>query len=124
METKSELPSIHPLVDLNNALSITLQVPACVLAAGSITPPLVLRAGRPGETMESLRGPFPLAGKPLLADERGAFSTPITDSQRVKVRSETKSALLVAYLPAGMGLGPVARSLLEALARSSGVRAG
>lgn len=113
-----ELPSIHPLVDLNNALSITLHVPACVLAAGSITPPLVLRAGRPGETMESLRGPFPLEGKPLLADEHGPFSTPITDSQRVKVLPETTNALLVAYLPAGLGLRPVARSLLAGLAKT------
>ena len=93
------LPAIHPLVDLNNVLSIELRVPSCVMAEGTIAPPLVLRAGRAGETFDSLRGPFPLEGKPLLADTLGPFGTPITDSQRVKVQPDTESAWLVAYLP-------------------------
>jgi DNA/RNA-binding domain of Phe-tRNA-synthetase-like protein len=95
------LPAIHPLVDLNNALSIELAVPSCVMAEGTITPPLVLRAGKAGEAFDSLRGPFPLEGKPLLADTLGPFGTPITDSQRVKVQGETRAAWLVAYLPQG-----------------------
>lgn len=96
-----ELPAIHPLVDLNNLLSIELKVPACVLAEGTFEPPVLLRAGRAGETLDSMRGPLDLAGKPLLADAAGAFGTPITDSHRVKVRPETTRAWLVAYLPAG-----------------------
>ena len=55
-----ELAAIQPLVDLNNALSIGLAVPSCIMAADSVEPPLVLRAGAPGETFESLRGPFSL----------------------------------------------------------------
>ena len=94
------LPSIHPLVDLNNALSVRLLVPSCVLAEGTFTPSLVLRAGGDGETFESLRGPFKLDGKPVLADDAGPFGTPITDSQRVKVQPSTRRAWLVAYLPA------------------------
>lgn len=117
-----ELPAIHPLVDLNNALSITLHVPACILAAGVVEPPFVLRAGRPGETMASLRGAFPLEGKPLLEDRGGPFSTPITDSERVKVRPETTSAVLVLYLPAGLGLGGVAADSLRSLSRVTGLR--
>ena len=96
------LPVIHPLVDLNNVLSIDLAVPACVVAADGLTPPLVLRAGRTGETYESLRGPLGLEGKPLLADAAGPFGTPITDSQRVKVRPETREVWLTAYLPRGV----------------------
>lgn len=95
------LPAIHPLVDLNNALSMALAVPACVTAWGRIAPPVTLRAGHPGEEMASLRGPFPLAGKPLLADADGPFGTPITDHERVKVTADARRALLVAYLPAG-----------------------
>ncbi|MGC8916884.1 MAG: B3/B4 domain-containing protein [Thermoanaerobaculum sp.] len=97
-----ELPAISPLVDLNNCLSLELLVPACVLAAGTVTGPVTLRAGRAGETMDSLRGPVSLEGKPLLADALGPFSTPITDSQRVKVSPETREAWLVAYLPRGV----------------------
>jgi DNA/RNA-binding domain of Phe-tRNA-synthetase-like protein len=97
-----ELPPIHPLVDINNCLSVELAVPCCVAAEGTFTPPLVLRAGRPGESYESLRGPFNLEGKPLLVDAEGPLDTPITGSVRVKVRPETRRAWLVAYLPAGV----------------------
>jgi DNA/RNA-binding domain of Phe-tRNA-synthetase-like protein len=110
-----ELPAIHPLVDLNNCLSVELVVPACVIAEGTVTPPLVLRAGREGEVMTSLRGPYELHGKPLLADAAGPFGTPITDSERVKVTTATTRSWLVAYLPAG-GLGAdCARGTLDAL---------
>ncbi|HEV7518077.1 MAG TPA: phenylalanine--tRNA ligase beta subunit-related protein, partial [Thermoanaerobaculia bacterium] len=66
-----DLPAIHPLVDLNNCLSVDLAVPSCVMAAEAVTPPVVLRAGRAGEAFDSLRGPFQLKGKPLLADAAG-----------------------------------------------------
>ncbi|HSN86277.1 MAG TPA: hypothetical protein VL025_05930, partial [Thermoanaerobaculia bacterium] len=51
--------------------------------------------------VQSLRGPFNLEGKPLLEDPQGPFSTPITDSERVKVMEGTERAWLVAYLPHG-----------------------
>jgi DNA/RNA-binding domain of Phe-tRNA-synthetase-like protein len=94
-----ELPALHPLVDINNCLSVELAVPCCVMHEGSFTPPLVLRAGREGEGYESLRGPFNLAGKPVLADASGPLDTPITGNEKVKVIPETKIAWLVAYLP-------------------------
>jgi DNA/RNA-binding domain of Phe-tRNA-synthetase-like protein len=96
-----ELPAIQPLVDINNALSVALAAPCCAMPEGSITPPITLRAGRAGETYDSLRGPLSLAGKPLLADALGPFGSPITDSRRVQVLAETGSAWLVAYLPEG-----------------------
>jgi len=97
-----ELPSIHPLVDLNNQLSLELRVPACVLAEGTFRFPVTLRAGREGEVLDSMRGPLQLEGKPLLEDAEGPFGTPITDGHRVKVRPETTSAWLVLYLPEGL----------------------
>lgn len=97
-----DLPEIHPLVDVNNCLSVELAVPCCVVAEGTVTPPLVLRAGQPGESYESLRGPFNLEGKPLLEDAEGPLDTPITGGVRVKVRPETTRAWLVAYLPEGV----------------------
>jgi DNA/RNA-binding domain of Phe-tRNA-synthetase-like protein len=97
-----ELPAIHPLVDLNNCLSVELVVPACVMVFGSVTPPFTFRAGRPGESMLSMRGPHELHGNPLLADGAGPFGTPIADSERVRVLPGTTRAWLVAYLPAGV----------------------
>lgn len=94
-----ELPALHPLVDINNCLSAELAVPCCVMQEGTFTPPLILRAGREGESYESLRGPFNLAGKPLLTDAAGPLDTPITGNTRVKITQDTQLAWLVAYLP-------------------------
>jgi DNA/RNA-binding domain of Phe-tRNA-synthetase-like protein len=94
-----ELPVLHPFVDINNCLSVELAVPCCVMREGAFTAPLVLRSGREGENYESLRGPFNLAGKPLLADALGPLDTPITGNERVKITPETEVSWLVAYLP-------------------------
>lgn len=94
-----DLPALHPFVDINNCLSVELAVPCCVMREGTFMSPLVLRAGREGEGYESLRGPFNLAGKPLLTDAHGALDTPITGNERVKITPETRIAWLVAYLP-------------------------
>jgi len=114
-----ELPVIHPFVDLNNCLSVELAVPCCVAAEGTFAEPIVLRAGRSGETFESLRGPFNLEGKPLLADPEGALGSPITDSVRVKVQEGTERAWMIAYLPRDMvDPGDVRKRLDELLAKA------
>jgi DNA/RNA-binding domain of Phe-tRNA-synthetase-like protein len=110
-----DLPAIHPLVDLNNCLSVALAVPCGIAAEGSFTPPVVLRAGRAGESYESLRGPFNLEGRPLLADAEGPFGSPITDSQRVKVDGGTRRAWMAAYLPAGVVTAEAAAQALAGL---------
>ncbi len=116
-----DLPVIHPLVDLNNCLSILLAVPCCVMGEGTFTPPVTLRAGRPGESYDSLRGPFNLEGKPLMEDAEGPFGTPITDSQRVKVKDGTAGGWIVAYLPRGVVTPEAAREALDALLAESAV---
>jgi DNA/RNA-binding domain of Phe-tRNA-synthetase-like protein len=107
------LPAIHPLVDLNNQLSIELAVPACVMRQGAFRFPVQLRAGRPGEVLDAMRGPLDLAGKPLLEDAEGPFGTPITDSHRVKVLTTTVHGWLVAYLPRGVVTPDDARRTLR-----------
>jgi DNA/RNA-binding domain of Phe-tRNA-synthetase-like protein len=113
-----EMPVISPLVDLNNCLSASLAVPCCVMAEETVSPPYVFRAGRPGESYESLRGPFNLEGKPLLVDAHGPCDAPITGNSRVKVTPDTKRAWLVAYLPTGVVVPESAseklRELIEA----------
>ncbi|NIN66149.1 MAG: hypothetical protein GTO63_15940, partial [Anaerolineae bacterium] len=76
------VPAINSLVDLNNCLSLELAVPCCVMAAESVASPYVLRTGRSGESYASLKGPFNLAGKPLLVDAEGPCDAPITGSER------------------------------------------
>lgn len=119
-----DLPAIHPLVDLNNCLSARLAAPCCVMAEGTTEPPYVLRAGREGESYESLRGPFKLEARPLLVDAHGPCDTPITGNVRVKVEEDTRRAWLVAYLPREV-LTPeeAAETLDELLARVDGLQA-
>jgi DNA/RNA-binding domain of Phe-tRNA-synthetase-like protein len=107
-----ELPAIHPLVDLNNVLSLRLLVPCCVVDAAAVQPPFTLRAGGAGEVMDSMRGLFGLEGKPLIADLEGPFGTPITDSERVKIGVAVERAWVVAYLPSDLDLEPTARTVL------------
>ncbi len=115
-----EIPAIHPLVDVNNCLSALLAVPCCVMAEGTFDPPFVFRSGQEGESYESLKGPFRLEGKPLLLDARGPCDAPITGSERVKVREETRRATLVVYLPRGVaGAADVEETLARLLSKAS-----
>lgn len=115
------LPRIHPLVDLNNLLSLATLAPCCVMRPGSVEPPLVLRRGGAGEAIHGLRGPFELEGKPVLADMRGPFGTPITDDHRVVLQPEDRAALLVAYVPAAAPVD-VPAALRDLAGRIAGVR--
>ena len=82
-------PRVHPVVDFSNLLSLLWHGPCCVADREKIFPPVRMRVGNPGETVESLRGPFNLEGKVLLEDAHGPYSTPITDSKRAGVGPET-----------------------------------
>jgi DNA/RNA-binding domain of Phe-tRNA-synthetase-like protein len=99
LEKGQPLPAILPAVDLNNLLSVELLVPCCVIEPSSVTGPMTLRRGRPGELMESMRGPFTLDSKPVLADADGPFGTPITDNEKVKVKKAKGTFWMVVYLP-------------------------
>jgi len=116
-----DLPVLHPLIDINNCLSVELAVPCCVMTEGTFSAPLVLRAGRDGENYESLRGPFHAAGKPLLADAKGPLDTPITGNERVKITAETEAAWLVAYLPEQAVAVEVARDTLVQMLKAAPV---
>jgi DNA/RNA-binding domain of Phe-tRNA-synthetase-like protein len=116
-----ELPAIFPLVYLNNCLSAELAVPCCVMVEGSFRAPLVWRSGVEGESYESLRGPFNLAGKPVLLDPDGPLDTPITGNVRVKVEPDTRNAWLVAYMPAAELDLATAGATLDRLAEGTGI---
>jgi len=119
----AELPSIHPLVDINNCLSAQIAVPCCVMTEGSLGNSLVFRVGMEGESYESLRGPFNCEARPLLVDEIGPVDAPITGSERVKVQAETSRAWLVAYLPTDVMSADEAWAALEPICLSAGVEA-
>ena len=117
------LPQIHPLVDLNNCLSVELVVPCCVMVEGSFGGRMTWRSGRPGESYQSLRGPFNLEGKPVLFDEEGLLDTPITGNVKVAVQPDTAIAWLVAYMPAAEIDVETAWGVLDGLSQGTGIGA-
>ena len=109
-------------MDLNNCLSASLAVPCSVMVESSFKEPLTWRSGVEGESYESLRGPFNLEGKPVLFDPKGPLDTPITGNVRVKVEADTRTAWLVAYMPASELDQETAGKTLDRLADGSGIR--
>jgi len=114
------LPAILPAVDLNNILSVELMVPCCVINPAKLKGTLTLRRGQTGELMDSMRGPFNLEGKPTLVDADGAFGSPITDSERVKVKTAKGTFWLVAYLPQNVVSAETASKHLSSLVKRVG----
>ena len=85
-------------VDINNLLSLESFHSIGMFDADRIEPPVVLRAGRPGETYYGIgRDLLNVGGLPLLCDQAGPFGSPTSDSERTKVTTET-TALVVAVL--------------------------
>lgn len=93
-----DLPRILPVVDAGNAIALETGVSIGVYDIGALEPPLVLRAGRPGERYQGVDGqPLELASLPLLADRLGPFGSPVRDSERSRVTAATQRVLVVLY---------------------------
>lgn len=116
-----EIPAVHPLVDLGNCVAAELAANVCVMDADVARPPFVFRAGRAGEEMLSLRGPFDCAGKPLLLDADGPADVPITGSDRLRVTGTTRRAWLVVYLPSGILTAAMAEETVRRLVAAAPV---
>lgn len=92
-------PSISPLVDCCNALSLQSGLPISVLDAGKLQAPLEIRIGQPEE--EYVFNPsgqvLSLKGLLLLADASGPTGGPVKDAQRSKVDPSTDSYLIIVW---------------------------
>jgi len=117
---------INTLVDALNLSSLRFQLPFGLYDLAKVEPPVVLRKGGAGESYEGIRkGPVHVEGRPVLADAKGPFGNPTSDSARTMITLETKTALVVAYAPAGYSLtrlGQVLDGTAEALTRHCGGR--
>lgn len=117
---------INTAVDAINLCSLVHQLPYGLYDASQLSPPLVLRKGREGESYEGIRkGPVSLAGRPTLADERGAFGNPTSDSLRTSVSLQTRALLVTLYAPRAMPTAKIDQVLdatVETLTRHCGGR--
>ncbi len=93
---------IHTLVDAINLSSLRAQLPFGLYDLAHVEPPVVLRRGAAGESYDGIRkGPVHLEGRPMLADARGPFGNPTSDSARTMITTDTREALVIVYAPAG-----------------------
>jgi DNA/RNA-binding domain of Phe-tRNA-synthetase-like protein len=91
---------VNTLVDAVNLVSLRVQLPFGLYDAAKLEAPLTLRKGHPGESYEGIRkGPVHVEGRPILADAKGAFGNPTSDSLRTCITLETASAMVVVYAP-------------------------
>jgi len=119
------LPSIHPLVDLCNALSMAYGIPVAVLDAGQIAWPLEVRYADGTESYLSFGGEteHPRPGEVVFADAAGnAHARRWSNRQSAgsAVRPSTASVLIVAEAMHESAAADVARLTGEIAAELAG----
>jgi DNA/RNA-binding domain of Phe-tRNA-synthetase-like protein len=118
------LPRIHPAVDVCNLASLEHQLPLGLYDRTHVRGAVYARLGRVGEGYEGIRkGHVNLTGRPLLADDDGAFGAPTSDSARTQVTDATRALLAVIYCPAerpGQHLSQMLARVADLLAGHTG----
>ena len=107
-----ELPRINSLVDIINWCSLETQLPYGLYDYDRIEGDVTLRLGAPGEEYAGIRkDAVHVGGRLTLADARGPFGNPTSDSARTMVTTATARALVVVFCPAPLGDAVLQRAL-------------
>src|SRR5687767_7943253 len=94
------LPRINSMVDVCNWCSLEFQLPYGLYDASRIEGDVALRLGAEGESYAGIRkDEVRVGGRITLADQRGPFGNPTSDSARTMVTTATTRALLVVFAP-------------------------
>jgi DNA/RNA-binding domain of Phe-tRNA-synthetase-like protein len=94
------LPRVCSLVDVINWCSVEFQLPYGLYDAAHVSGAVTLRLGRDGEEYAGIRKDMVhVGGRITLADDRGPFGNPTSDSARTMVTTATKDALVVVFAP-------------------------
>jgi DNA/RNA-binding domain of Phe-tRNA-synthetase-like protein len=97
------LPRINSMVDVCNWCSLEFQLPYGLYdLARTEGDAIEMRRGREGESYPGIRkDEVHVGGRITLADARGPFGNPTSDSARTMVTSATTRALVVVFAPRG-----------------------
>jgi len=107
-----ELPRVNSLVDIINWCSLETQLPYGLYDYDRIAGDVTLRLGAPGEEYAGIRkDAVHVGGRLTLADARGPFGNPTSDSARTMVTTATARALVVVFCPAPLGDAVLQRAL-------------
>lgn len=92
------LYQINTAVDVNNWSSLEERLPFGIYDAQRLAGQVLLQLGRENAAYEGIgKSLISLEGKMLLADEQGAFGSPISDSTRAMVSAQTRDIQLVVF---------------------------
>jgi DNA/RNA-binding domain of Phe-tRNA-synthetase-like protein len=107
------LPRINSMVDVCNWCSLEFQLPYGLYDLAHVEGDAVeMRLGRDGESYAGIRkDDVHVAGRICLADARGPFGNPTSDSARTMVTSATTDALVVVFAPASVDATRLTRVL-------------
>lgn len=92
-------PTIHPVVDHFNSLSLRTGIPISVLDSGKTQGDLIFRVGGVDESyiFNPSGQELKLTGLLLAEDLEGPIATPVKDAQRTKVHDETSHFRVVLW---------------------------
>jgi DNA/RNA-binding domain of Phe-tRNA-synthetase-like protein len=94
------LPRINSMVDVCNWCSLEFQLPYGLYDADRVEGDVELRLGRDGESYAGIRkDDVHVANRITLADARGPFGNPTSDSARTMVTTSTVNAIAVIFAP-------------------------
>lgn len=95
------IPRINSAVDIVNWCSLEFQLPYGLYDASKIEGAVTMRLGREGEKYAGIRkDDVNVGGRIVVADDRGSFGNPTSDSARTMVTPGTTELLVVIYAPA------------------------
>jgi DNA/RNA-binding domain of Phe-tRNA-synthetase-like protein len=95
------LHQVNTLVDAINWCSLEFLLPIGLHDAERIEGDVTLRMGRGEEAYEGIgKGIVHIAGRLTVADSRGPFGSPTSDSYRTSITTGTTRALAILYAPA------------------------
>lgn len=106
------LPRVNSAVDVCNWCSVETQLPFGLYDRDRIEGDVTLRVGREGEGYDGIRkDAVHVGGRLTLADARGPFGNPTSDSARTMVTPATRRLLLVVFAPRSLEGEVVAHAL-------------
>jgi DNA/RNA-binding domain of Phe-tRNA-synthetase-like protein len=113
------LPRINSLVDVCNWCSLEFQLPYGLYDLDRVEGDVILRLGAEGEGYEGIRkDDVHVGGRIALADARGPFGNPSSDSARTMVTDAATRALMIVFAPAEVPLVRVEQALEISSART------
>jgi DNA/RNA-binding domain of Phe-tRNA-synthetase-like protein len=112
------LPRINSAVDIVNWCSLEFQLPYGLYDAAKVSGDVTMRLGKEGEKYAGIRkDDVNVGGRITVADSRGAFGNPTSDSARTMVTPTTTELLVVVYAPV-----EITPSQLDRVVRITGER--